>query len=163
MKSGRAANLIAVFLVIGWWAAALYFRNHQALLAWLPKWSLAIAVLSPVAWITLYTVQGWLGHGKWWRTDLGTNMVWMETVIVWTSGVILWAQFFNHGSLDTFTQAWCYLGGVIGSIIVINWRSVIWLRNYRIDPGAEVRRLRARCAELELMLAARDEPSGEPA
>lgn len=157
MRSARTANLVAVFLVIAWFAAGLFFSGHQQLLNWLPKWALSFAVISPVAWIGLYTVQGLRGHGKWWQTDLGTNMVWMETAVVWSSGMILWSQWFNHGQLDTFAQAWVYLGGVIASGLVINWRSVLWIRNYREDPGGEMRKLRAEVAELRARLG-----EGEP-
>lgn len=152
MKSARTANITAVLLIAGWCAAGLYFRSHQQPLAWLPKTSLTIAVLSPLAWILLYTSQGLFGHGKWWRTDVGTNMVWLETTVVWTSGMILWSQWFNHGLLNTFAQAWAYIGGVLAGAVVINWRSVIWLRNYRRDPGAELRELRAENAALRARL-----------
>lgn len=152
MRSARNANIAGVFLVAGWVVAGWLVRSHAAWLSWLPKWALAFAVISPVAWIILYTAMGLLGYGKWWRSDLGTNMVWMETAVVWTSGVILWSQWFNHGELNTFDQAWLYLGGVIASGLVINWRSVIWLRYYRRDPQAEVKLLREENAELKAKL-----------
>lgn len=148
MKSARTANLIGLAL-IGLWALIgwlVYPGGTDT--EWLPKWALTFAVISPLAWIILYTACGFLGRGKWWRSDVGTNMVWMETAIVWTTGMILWAQWFNHGELDTYLQAWMYLGGVIAGGIVINWRSWIWLRNFRYDSGAEIRKLREENAKL---------------
>lgn len=148
MKSARLANIAGLVLAAAWFAAGMWVNAHPPGPEWLPKWALTFAVISPLAWIIIYTVQGVMGYGKWWRTDLGTNMVWMETGIIWTTGIILWAQWFNHGELNTFWQGWIYLGGVIAGGLVINWRSVIWLRYYRTEPGLELRQLREENAKL---------------
>lgn len=130
--------LLAAWVVLG------YFFDTSAHLGWLPKWALIASVAAPLAWIVLYTVQGLRGHGKWWKSDVGTNLVWLELAVVFTNGMIAWAQFFNHGLLNTPLQAWCYIGGVLAGVGIIAWRSVIWLRGYRREPP-----LLARVRELE--------------
>lgn len=142
---GTAAVLVAAWAVLG------YFFEHSPHLGWLPKWVIAASVLAPLAWITLYTAQGVLGAGKWWKSDLGTNMVWLESVVVFTNGMLLWAQWFNHGSINTPTEAWLYLGGLLAGVVIISWRSVIWLRGYRRENPllARVHELEAEKAALE--------------
>jgi hypothetical protein len=62
--------------------------------------------------------------------------------------MIAWAQFFNHGLINTPLQAWCYIGGVLAGVAIITWRSVIWLRAFRAEPP-----LLARIRELEAVVA----------
>lgn len=152
MQSARRANVVALVLVAIYTVLGFYEYHHPGNLTWLPRAALTLAVIAPIAWIMIYTVQGWLGHGKWWRTDLGTNLVWMQIAVLCSDGLVGYSQWFSHGLLDTFTEAWIYIGGVLASIIVITWRSVIWLRNYRFDPRAEVRELQAQVAERDAQI-----------
>jgi uncharacterized membrane protein YhdT len=149
MKRSRAAWAVAAIL-IGAWAVLGYFFEDSPALRWLPKWIIAASVVAPLAWIALYTAQGLLGPGKWWKNDLGVNMVWLVSVVVFTNGMLLWAQFFNHGLINTPTEAWLYLGGLLAGVAVITWRSIIWRRIYREVPPllARVRELQAEVAEL---------------
>jgi hypothetical protein len=143
MKRPARAWIVAAVLLAAWVAAGFFFDTSPHL-GWLPKWALTASVLAPLAWIAIYTIQGLAGHGKWWQSDLGTNMVWLELAVIFTNGMIGWAAFFNHGELNTPIQAWCYIGGILAGIAVITWRSVIWLRVGRREPP-----LLARVHELE--------------
>lgn len=149
MKRSRLAWVVAAGLLAAW-AVLGYFFESSPHLGWLPKWVIIASVLAPVAWIGLYTAQGLLGPGKWWQSDLGVNMVWLETAVVFTNGMLLWAAFFNHGAIDTPTEAWLYLGGLLAGVAVISWRSVIWLRAFHREPpqSAELKRLQAENAAL---------------
>lgn len=153
-RSGRAWAVFAVLVAA--WAVLGYFFEHSPHLGWLPRWVISASVLAPLAWIGLYTVQGILGPGKWWKTDLGVNMVWLESAVVFTNGMLLWAQFFNHGEINTPTEAWLYLGGLLAGVVIISWRSVIWLRSYRRESP-----LVARLHELETELAGLRERLGD--
>lgn len=148
MKTSRAAWIAGPVLLLTWAVLGYFFENSPHL-DWLPKWVVIASVLAPLGWIALYTVQGLSGAGKWWQSDLGVNMVWLESAVVFTNGMLLWAQWFNHGAIDTPTEAWLYLGGLLAGVAIISWRSVIWLRGYRKEPP-----LLARVRELEAELAA---------
>ena len=152
--SGKAWAVAAVLLAA--WVAAGFFFDTSPRLGWLPKWALVASVVAPAAWIAIYTVQGFTGPGKWWQSDVGTNMVWLEIAAIFTSGMIAWAQFFNHGLINTPLQAWCYIGGVLAGVAIITWRSVIWLRAFRTEPP-----LLARIRELEAVVAEYRERHGE--
>lgn len=141
--------LLAAWVVLG------HFYDSSPALAWLPKWALAAAVLAPAFFIATYTALGVLGPGKWWKTDIGINMVWLELATIGTTGWIAWAAFFNHGELNTPVQAWAYIGGLLAGATIITWRSVIFLRAYRREPPllGRVRDLEAENAALRAQLA----------
>lgn len=155
MRRSVRAWVVAAALIVAW-AVLGYFFDTSPHLGWLPKGVLTASVVAPAAWIAIYTAQGLAGAGKWWRSDLGVNLVWMMVAVLFGDGMIAWAQFFNHGLLDTPTQAWLYLGGKLAQIVIITWRSVIWVRNYRQEPPllARVRELEAEVARL------RERPGG---
>ncbi len=130
MKQSRTAWIAAPILLITWIVLGYFFDNSSSL-GWLPKWAVAAAVIAPAAWIFIYTFQGLVGIGKWWQNDVGTNMVWLEIAAIGGNGYIAWAQFFNHGLLNTPAQAWGYIGCLIAGALIITWRSIIWLGRSR--------------------------------
>jgi hypothetical protein len=143
MKRARTAWITGPALVIAWVVLG-HFYDASTVMAWLPKWALAAAVIAPAFFIASYTFQGLAGPGKWWKTDMGVNMVWLEAATIGTTGWIAWAAFFHRGELDTPAQAWGYVGGLLAGAAIITWRSVIFFRAYRREPP-----LLARVRELE--------------
>lgn len=156
MKRARWAWAVAAVLLAGWVAAGALF-DRSTHLTWLPKWALGASVLAPAVWIAVYTAQGLTGAGKWWKSDVGTNMVWLETAAIFTNGMVAWAVFFHGGLLNTPTLAWMYVGGLIAGALVITWRSVIWLRAFHAEPP-----LLGRVRELEAEIAGLRERLGDP-
>jgi hypothetical protein len=150
--------MVGLALVAGWTVAGLFFADHLQSIPWLPKWGIVIAVAAPLLWIGIYTVQGIFGRGKWWQSDLGTNLVWLEAAAVVNGGTLVWAVFFHQGSIDTPISSWTYIGGLYAGAVIITWRSVIWLRTSRHEPPmlAKVRDLEAENTALRALLAERD-------
>lgn len=150
------AWVVGAGLVVAWTVLGYLFDTSPHL-GWLPKWSLAAAVLAPAAWILIYTVQGISGPGKWWESDLGTNMVWLETAAILTNGLVAWAVFFHGGILNAPGLAWAYVGGLLAGALIITWRSIIWVRAYRHEPPmlARVKELTEEVADLRRQLAGR--------
>jgi len=143
MKGTRTAWIAGPSLV-ALWAVAGFFFDSSTHLSWLPKWSLAAVVLIPLAFIALYTAQGLAGPGKWWRTDVGTNLVWLLIAVVFGHGLIAWAVFFHGGLINTPGMAWAYIGSLLAETLIVIWRSVIWLRAFHREPP-----ILARLRELE--------------
>ena len=150
MKASRTAWAAAAALIAAWVILGALFDTSTHL-GWLPGWATVISVAAPAAWIGVYTAQGVLGPGKWWQSDVGVNMVWLEAAAVFTNGMLAWAVLFHHGLINTPPLAWAYIGGLLAGAAIITWRSVIWLRAYRHEPPvltrvreleAEVERLR---------------------
>lgn len=138
--------LLAVWVGLGFWVVSS--PHGLGTLSWLLKWALGLSVLAPAVWIAVYTVQGFLGPGKWWKSDLGTNMVWLEGAAICTNGVVAWALIFQSG--DSPGEVWAYIGGLLAGVLIITWRSVIWLRAFRQEPAlvTKVRELEAEVTRL---------------
>ena len=149
MKQSRTAWVTAAALLTAWAVLGFLFDTSTHL-GWLPKWATVISVLAPATWIGVYTAQGIIGPGKWWQSDLGTNMVWLEAAAVFTNGMLAWAVLFNHGMINTPPLAWAYIGGLLAGAAIITWRSLIWLRAFRTEPPllARVRQLERENAAL---------------
>jgi hypothetical protein len=86
MKGSVRAWAAGAVLLATWVVLGVFFDASPSL-GWLPKWALIASVLAPLAFIAIYTVQGLTGPGKWWRTDVGVNIVWLELVVVWNNGI----------------------------------------------------------------------------
>lgn len=127
MKSSRGAWIAAAALVAAWVILGRFFDSSPHL-GWLPVWVQVAAAAAPLFFVIVYTALGVTGGAKWWRTNLGVNMVWMKLAVFTTAGSIAWAILFNHGLINTPLAAWIYIGGSLASAIIITWRSVIFLR-----------------------------------
>jgi hypothetical protein len=149
MKGSRAAWIAGPVLVAAWTVLGFFYADSAAL-TWLPKWSLASSVLAPLAFVAVYTVQGLLGPGKWWQTDVGTNLVWLLIAVICGNGLITWAVLFNNGLINTPGMAWAFVGGKFAEALIICWRSVIWMRGYRKESPliTRLRELEAEVAKL---------------
>jgi hypothetical protein len=121
------AWIIAPIYIAAWVVLGLFFDTSTHL-GWLPAWIQVAAASCPALFVVLYTVLGLTGGAKWWKTDVGTNFVWLELAVFTTAGSIAWAVLFNHGLINTPLRAWIYLGGSLAGAIIITWRSVIFLR-----------------------------------
>jgi hypothetical protein len=119
---------------VGWAALGLgtrlpYMGNF--ITAWY-KWMIGALFLTEIGWISQYTLMGFLGKGKWWRSDMGVNLV--GFIIISLVGVfapLTYAQFFHQGRLDQSFPVWWYLGGVTAQPLWFLWRLQIWRGTYQ--------------------------------
>ena len=128
MKRARLAWCTGVGLVAAWVILGVFLDHNAVALTWLARVAQTAGTVCPLAFILLYTALGLVGGAKWWKTDIGTNIVWLEAAVVCTSGILAWAFIFNHGSLTNPILGWAYIGGLLAAAFIITWRSVIWLR-----------------------------------
>lgn len=128
MKPSRLAWITGVILVAVWVVLGFFFDESTTALTWLARISQAADTIAPLLFVLLYTTLGLTGGAKWWKTDVGTNIVWLELAVVCTGGILAWAFLFNHGDLNNPVLGWAYIGGLLAGALIITWRSVIWLR-----------------------------------
>lgn len=124
--TNRAWAVAGVLLLV--WVGLGYQYDASTGLTWLPKLSLTCSVLAPVLFIAMYTALGLTGPNKWWKTDVGTNIVWLMIADIVDHGLIWWAVVFHQGMLDTPSLAWAYVGSQLAAALIVAWRGVIWLR-----------------------------------
>jgi hypothetical protein len=131
VKRSRPAWVIAAVLVAAWVVAGITWDSSESVVHNLTDVSLVAAVLCPAAFIVIYTVMGLTGSAKWWRNDIGTNIVWMQLAEVMTLGILAYSVVFHSGQLLSPALVWAYIGGLLAGAVITVWRSVIWLRAYR--------------------------------
>lgn len=143
-------------LAIAAWAVLGFYFDTSPHLGWLPMYALGASTVAPLLFVILYTALGIAGGARWWQSDVGTNIVWLELAAFIDHAFIFWAVLFNHGILNEPWQAWAYVGCQFAAAAIVTWRSVIWLRNWHRDPPllAKVRALEAEVERLRGQLAA---------
>jgi len=85
---------------------------------------LCVAFAAPVLFVATYTAMG----KKWWRNDLGTNLVMLGLAAEPENFGLAWTFLFNHGMLTTTWLAWITIGGPWWTGMVLLWRFAILLR-----------------------------------
>jgi hypothetical protein len=160
VRSSRTAWIIAPIAVAAWVVLGHFYATSPRL-GWLPDWVQVAAAVCPLAFVILYTVLGLTGGAKWWRTDMGTNFVWLELAVFTTAGSVAWAVLFAHGLINTPLRAWIYIGGSLAGAVIITWRSAIFLRAELWRRSSGTGDVHDRVAELEAEIASLRERLGE--
>ena len=120
---GIAAIAVAFIIV------ATIFSHNSRVLADIYNPIIVGLPSAALLFIIIYTVLAFKGAAKWWQWNIGTNLVTLAFTILLAESMLAWAALFNHGSLTTSLEAWIYVGGKLGGLLVMVWRCLIWLSN----------------------------------
>lgn len=114
-----------VFTLLGGYAALGYWWSSNGTVeAELYKWGLLAATFTPLLFVGVYT---WT-RNQWWRTDVGTSLVFLPLALIPIAGPLAWVFWFNHGELTTSWLAWLEVSGPALASLVLLWRSYVWVR-----------------------------------
>lgn len=124
---------VFVALVGSWIALGPFFDESTKAISWISKISIIAQPVAVILFVAVYTLLGLRGPYKWWRTDFGNRIVLFPLAVFMSSCVLVWALLFHAGSITGPLAAWIYIGGYLGSDILLLWGTYVWLRAARSD------------------------------
>lgn len=113
------AACLAGYGGLGYWGS-----SSASAEATLYKWGLLLAAVTPLLFVGVYT---WT-KSQWWRTDVGTSLVFLPLALIPISAPLAYVFWFDNGMLTTSWLAWLAVSGPALASLVLLWRSYIWAR-----------------------------------
>lgn len=127
MTHSRFAWVTFIVLVAAWAVLGTQFDTDAWVVHPLSQWVTVIAAVAPLVFILTCSALSFLGGNKWWTTNIGVNLIWMQLCALCSNGLLAWAVLFHGGLINQPPTAWAYLGGLLASAIIITWRSLIFI------------------------------------
>lgn len=119
---------LVVGLTGAWIVLGHFFDKNLGVVNWVSKWVIVVQPAAVILFVVIYTALGLRGPAKWWKTDFGNRIVLFPLAVFLSSCVLVWALLFHHGLINTPLSAWIYIGGYLGSDLVLLWGTYLWGR-----------------------------------